>query len=346
MAGRSSGMMTPGDLAREWQSGTIHPVYGFWGPESDAKARALDRLKSLLKLDAFNLVEFPPAAGVTAAELRSALWTMPVFAERRLVALKNPKTGAEAKKILVEYLQNPSPQTVLVVFSDDSKIDAKDDIQRELSRAGKACLFAPLREGDAVEFVRRRAKEMGRELDEEAAWALVSEAGTSAAILFQEIEKAALFNAGGGMISKSDVLACLGFQKSYDPFALGRSVALRDRAAALKNLGELFAQGRPEEQAFKALYQVSAALLKQLKALRMMRAGRSREEIYKALRLHPYWDKDYLESAGRISEKAAAAALRRCLQTEADLKSKSWLDATFEIKRLVASVCRMAPRSS
>ncbi len=344
MAGRSVGMMTPGDLDRDWQSGTIHPVYGFWGSESDAKARALDRLKSLLKLDAFNVVEFPPAAGVAPAELRSALWTMPVFAERRLVALKNPKIGAEAKKILVEYLQSPSPQTVLVVFFDDSKIDAKDALQRELSRAGQTCLFAPLREGDAVEFVRRRAKEMGRELDEEAAWALVSEAGTSAAVLSQEIEKAALLNAGGVIISKSDVALCLGFQKAYDPFALGRSVATRDRAASLKNLEELFAQGRPEEQAFKALYQVSASLSKQLKASRMLRAGLSREEIFKALRLHPYWDKDYLESAGRISEKASAAALRRCLQTEKDLKSKSWLDAAFEIKRLVASVCRTERR--
>ena len=346
MAGRSSGMMTPGDLAREWKSGTIHPVYGFWGSESDAKDRALDRLKNLLKLDAFNLVEFPPATGVAAAELRSALWTLPVFAERRLVALKNPKTGSEIKKILIEYLQRPSPQTVLVIFSDDSKIDAKDELQKEIARAGKTCLFAPLREGDAIEFVRRRAKEIGRELDEEAAWALVNEAGTSATVLSQEIEKAALFNARGGIISKSDVVACLGFSKAYDPFALGRSVAMRDRAAALKNLGELFAQGRPEEQAFKALYQVSAALSKQLKALRMVRAGLSREEIYKALRLHPYWDKDYLESAGRISEKAAAAALRRCLQTEKNLKSMSWLDAAFEIKRLVASVCRMAQRSS
>ena len=339
-------MLDPKDLAREWETGAIHPVYGFWGSETDAKTRSLEELKARLKLDAFNLVEFPSAAAVPPAELRSALWAMPVFADKRLVAVKSHKPGAESKKILIEYLKNPSPQTILVVFAEDSKVDAKDELQRDLARAGRAFLFAPLREADAVEFARRRAKELGKELDEEAAWALVHEAGTNTTVLSQEIEKAALHGAGSAPILKSDIVACLGYQKAYDPFALGRAVAKRDRPSALKSLGELFSQGRPDEQAFKALFQISSSLAKQLKAKRLVRANRDREEIFKALRLHPYWDKDYLEAASRVSEPAATAALRRCLQTEADLKSKSWLDAAFEVRKLVAYVCRTASRSA
>ena len=35
--------------------------------------------------------------------------------------------------------------------------------------------------------------------------------------------------------------------------------------------------------------------------------------------------------------------LSRCVQTEADLKSKTWLDAKIELERLVVDLCPLAP---
>ena len=327
------------NLLKEWQAGQFRPVYYFVGEDASARAEAAARLKAALQPDSFNYSEFSgdiaPQVGAVVAEAM----TLPVFAPWRLVVVASAKLPAEARAALIGYLKEPSPNTALVLFSEERKLDPRDALVKAASAAGTVCLFRPLREDEAVARLQAAAGRAGKRLSAEAAEALVAEAGTDWTILRSELEKAALFAADAPEISPEHVAACLGFHKTSDPFALPRLIQRRRLAESLTHLRRLFAEGKPEDQAFRALAQITGAVHKQLRAQRMLQAGKSSVEIFAALRLQSYYDKDYLT----VLRPLGAARLRRdlgtCLRAETALKSRSWLSAPQEIERLVVDIC-------
>jgi len=328
-----------GDLLKGWQAGQFLPVYYFVGEDASARVEAAAQLKARLKPDSFNCSEFSGEVAPQIAAILSEAMTLPVFADRRLVVVESPKLLAEAKAALVGYLKAPSPSTTLVLFSEERKLDPRDALTKAAAAAGAVCLFRALREEDAVARLQAEAQKSGRRVSADAAEALVAEAGTDWMILRQELEKAALFAAQSPEIGPEHVAACLGYQKAADPFALPRLIQTRQLKACLTHLRRLFAEGKPDEQAFRALGQISAAVLKQLRAKRMLKAGRPESDVFSALRLHSYWDKDYLTFLRRLGEPRLRRDLDACLEAEVSLKSRSWLAPRQEIERLVVDLC-------
>lgn len=332
--------LKPADLLKEFKAGKLRPVYYLFGEEAAAKAQALDQLRELFKGDTFNLCEFSGDPDQEAPAIVSECSTLPVFSDKRLVIAKNPKLLADARETLAAYLKDPLPSTTLVLFSDDRKPDARDALAKAAAAAGAVCVFSPLKEEEALDKLKACAKAAGKTLSDEAATALVAEAGTDWGVLSQELEKAVLYAGKSKEISGDDALAVLGYRKAADPFALSRLVAERKLAESLAHLRRLFDGGKTEDSAFRALAQISAAVTKQVKAKRLIKAGVPSESILGKLRLHPYWDRDYLRQLGKFHEKRLARDLKRCLMTEADLKSKTWLDPRLELERLVVDLSR------
>ncbi|HAM35318.1 MAG TPA: DNA polymerase III subunit delta [Elusimicrobia bacterium] len=327
------------DLLKEWKAGRFRPVYYFIGEDASARAEAAAELKSMLNPDSFNLADFPGQSDVQPEIVVSEALTLPVFADRRLVVVRSPRIAADAKTALARYLQEPCPSTTLVLFSDERKVDPRDVLVKAASAVGAVCLFRPLKEGDAVARLQAEAQKSGQRICGEAAEALVAEAGTDWAVLRQELEKASIFAAGAVEIGREHVAACLGYHKSADPFALPRLIQARQLKASLAHLQRISSEGKPDEQAFKALGQMLSAVHKQFRAKRMLKAGQNEAQIFAALRLNSYWDRDYLAILRKLSEARLKRDLKLCLATEAALKSRSWLCAAHEVERLVVDLC-------
>ncbi|OGR96498.1 MAG: DNA polymerase III subunit delta [Elusimicrobia bacterium RBG_16_66_12] len=325
------------DLLAEWKAGKFRPVYYLFGEESAAKADAVLKLKELFKADDFNLREFTGEPNSQAAAAVTECLTLPVFAERRLVIVCSPKLPAEARAAFAEYLKSPSPTTTLVLLSEDKKPDRKDALGAAAAAAGAVGIFAPLSLDEAVERLTAEAKKAGKELASEAAALLAGEAGTDWSILAGELEKLVLFVGKEAKIGTEAVNPCLGYRKSADPWALERLVLSRDLKTCLVHLRELFADAKPEDVVFRSLAQIRGGFLKQLKAKRMLKAGLPQRDI--EVRARIFYDRDFFPRLGRVSEERLRRDLRRCLEVEADLKSKSWLDAKLELERLVVELC-------
>ena len=112
--------------------------------------------------------------------------------------------------------------------------------------------------------------------------------------------------------------------------------------ACLVYLREAFADAKPEEVVFRSLAQVRGGFLKQLKAKRLLKAGTAQREIEMKLRI--FYDNAFFARAARVSEGRLRRDLRRCLEVETDLKSKSWLDPKLELERLVVELCTPTDR--
>lgn len=326
-----------GDLLKEWETGLLRPVYYLLGEEASAKTEALARLKARFKADDFNYREFTDAEAAEAVVAEAM--TFPIFSDKRLVIVNNPKIPAAAKTAFVEYLKDPLKSTTLVLLSEEKKADLKDALTAAASRAGAVGVFSPLKEEDAQDRLVAAARQAGKILSPEAAATLVAEAGTNWSILRQELDKALLFRASAKELSQEDVVQCLGFRKSADPFALSKLIQERKLPDCLAHARRLLSDGKVEDQVFRIVSGLSQAVAKQLRAKRLLQARQAPEAILRALRLHQYWDRNYLEAVGRLDEKRLIADLKKCVATEARLKSKSWLDGRLEIEKLIVDLC-------
>ncbi len=329
--------LRPPELVKEWQAGKFRPVYYFFGEESAAKADAVLKLKALFKADDFNLCEFSGEPNSEAPAAVAEALTLPVFADKRLVIVRSPKLPAEARAIYAEYLKSPSPATTLILLSEDRRADKKDALATAAAEAGAACIFSPLTDEEAAAALTAEAKKAGKTMAPEAAEALIGEAGTDWGILAGELEKLVVYVGEGTSIDAAAALACLGYRKSADPWALEKLAQGRDLKACLGYLREAFADAKPEEVVFRSLAQVRGGYLKQLKAKRLLKAGLPQREIETKLRI--FYDNSFFARAARVTEERLRRDLRRCLEVETDLKSKSWLDSKLELERLVVELC-------
>ncbi|MBI3549551.1 MAG: DNA polymerase III subunit delta [Elusimicrobia bacterium] len=328
--------LSPASARSEWKVGKFREVYYLVGEDTAAKAEAAQALKAALKPDAFNLNEFSEAAP-DPQDVISAALTPPMFADRRLVVVKSVKLGAEAKRTIAEYLSDPLPSTTLILFSDDRKPDFRDALCGAAAARQGIVHFKTLKDEEAERLAAELAREAGSTLDREAAKLLIEESGTDTGILKAEMAKILLFTRGRKTIGRDDVLACLGYKKEANPFDFPRILQTRDRAKTLAELERLFAD---DEDPLALLYKVSHSLNRQLKAKRLKAAGKSENEIFGALRLQPFYDRDYMKWANAVPETTLIAGLKACLELEARLKSETWLDGRVELERLAAAICK------
>lgn len=336
--------LSPDEALKEWKAGKFRPVYMFFGEEPAAKTEALKALKAAFKADDFNLREFTGDMASEAHDVVTEAMTLPVFSDRRLVIARSSKIPAEAKSILNDYLKAPSAGTTLVLMSDERRPDKKDTLAAAASSAGALVIYAPLTEEAAVARLVSEAAKLGKELDPAAADALVEEAGTDWPVLAQELEKAVLFAGKAKAVTLEAVGACMGYRKNIDPWAFERLATGRDLKACMGYINDLLAEDKPESVAFATLARCRAAYLKQLRAKRLLRQGLGQREVETRLRI--FYDNTFFQRAGRVTEERLRRDLRRCLEVESDLKSKSWLDPKIELERLVVELCTPSTRLS
>lgn len=327
--------LSPAVAEKEWKSDKFRPVYLLVGEEASAKTAFLAKLRAAVKPDDFNLNEWSGEAPGGVQEAVSAALTPPMFSPRRLVILKNAKLGVEARKAIAEYLKDPLSTTVLAISVEDRKPEAKDPMTSAAAALSGVLWFKPLKEEEACARLSEAAGRTQLSIEDDAVRLLVQEAGTDWGILQAELDKIVLFVKGRDRIVKDDVVACLGYKQSSNPFDLPRILQARDRTASLRQLRRLLAEG---VEPFRILYQISGTIQKQLKAKRLVASGKDQFQIFRELRLNDYYDRDFLPQLASVSEGRLVAELRACVDLEAKLKSQAWLEAGIELERFVAAM--------
>lgn len=329
----------PAAHAKDWAKGAFKPVYYLFGEDEPAKSLFIDELKKRLAVDEFNLTELGGESEDAAAEAVGAAATPPMFSERRLVVVRRADFGAPALRALAEYLRDPLPSTVLVLASTAGWPDAKDPAAAAARALGGVVSFRAMTPEDAARRLRDEAKRLGFALEADAAELIVEESGSEWGVLRAELEKLALFVKEKGAATAEDAAQCLGWRRRVNIWDFPRAIQKRDAHQALALLKGLLEEG---EDAYSLLPKVRGALNAQLKAKRLLKAGVPQDQAFYKLGLKKGWDAGFFDWTAKVKEPQLTRALRACLETEADLKSKSWLDGAVELETLVLKACGKA----
>ncbi|MBK8228817.1 MAG: DNA polymerase III subunit delta [Flavobacteriales bacterium] len=308
-------------LMAELRGGTFRPVYILHGEEGffiDRISEEVERLALQEHERDFNQTVLY-ARDTDADQLKDVCMRYPMMAERQVVIVRELQAWRiDQVEKLEPYLAKPTPTTVLVLCYKHKKIDGRKSILKAAIKGGAAVLTSEkLREEKLPEVLVGFAKGQKRKLGAAEAQLLASHLGSDLGKAVKEVEKLCLVTEEGAAITSEVIQRFVGISKDYNVFELQNAIGARDAAKA-QRIANHFA-ANPKENPLPLTIGALNNFFSKLAMVHQLQ-GRPQNEMAAAMKVNPYFLKDYLAQArnyslGKVVE--AQRHLRAC-----DLRSK------------------------
>ncbi len=276
---------------KELSEGTPGKLYLLHGEETYLRDHYLGKLRSLLLtggMGTFNLHEVP-AREMSPRRLEEALDCLPMMAERTLVLVTDFDLFKAGEKDREEYVRllGDLPDYVCLVFVYDLipyKGDARTKLAGAIKKNGVVVNFARQDQGDLVDWVRRRFRALGKDIDSRLALDLIFLCGDLMTNLIGEIEKVGAY-AKGQRITRGDIDAVATPQLDAVVFRMTDAIGEGkfDRAAAV--LGELY---QMQEPPIKIMWSLGRQMRQIYSARLAMEQGKGAQYLAGLWGLKPY----------------------------------------------------------
>src|SRR4029079_6424901 len=129
-----------------------------------------------------SLVSDAVQSAIAAAE------QLPMMSTKRIAKIKDFAKARDADaQVLIAYLQNPSPSTVMIFIADD--LDKRKAASKVLLDTCVVVDFSPLRDAEAKTWCKTRLKDLKIAADDQVLSEIVRLVGTDVQTLSTEIDK-------------------------------------------------------------------------------------------------------------------------------------------------------------
>ena len=245
----------------------------------------------------------------------------PMMAERQVVIVKeaqdiqdiNKETGS---KLLLDYLKNPAPTTILVFCHKHKSLDKRKELGKKIDQYTTALNCKKIYDNQLPEFVAEYAREKKVSIDERAIMALCEYVGNDLHRLTNEIDKL-LITSQGDTISLEQVMSGVGISKEYNIFELQKAIIRKDTLLAnrIVNYFEANTRKNPMIPVVAFLYSFFSKLLAASQC-----PDKSDKGLVSTLKISPYAAKDYVLALRQYSTEKIIYTISSL--KEADLKLK------------------------
>jgi DNA polymerase-3 subunit delta len=327
--------LTRTELDRSLREG-LRPLYLLLGPEIYLRRVAAQTItetalsRTMLREfneSAFSLLSDPVQSAVAAAE------QLPMMSEMRVVRVRDFARLREADEdILIRYLNNPSPTTVMIFIADD--LDKRKKSSKVLLETCTVVEFSPLKDAEAKAWAKSRLKELKVSADDQVFSELIRLVGTDVQTLANELEKLASAAAGTGRITLDHVDELIGRSRELSNFELADHLMAGNRKKALETLHRLLEDGAEPVM----LVGLIAGNFHRLALGKHLLARGGREEVFRNVSLPPFKRDSYISTLQRSTAAKIARGIQ--LTAAADLAIKT-SQATPRLQ-LEMLVCELA----
>ncbi len=338
------------ELHKKLKQGNVSPLYLLYGTESflidETKHKIINAVLTEEEQD-FNLSvadmeEIPVETALEEAE------TLPFIGKKRVVLITNPifLTAQKDKskmdhnlKALERYLQNPSPDTVLMIIAPYEKLDERKKIVKLLKKNGDVLEASKADQRFTESWLDTRAAEHGVSISPQAKELLLQTAGTDLMLLSSELDKMAIYIGKGGEITAETVETLAARTLEQNIFALIDGVIGKNAEKAMRIYYDLL---RQKEEPLKILSVLAGQFRLYLHVKDLLKAGYGQKQIAGTLKVHPYRVKLAAQQAGKFSNDE----LRRLIDelAEADFGIKSGkMDKTLALELFMIKAAGPSP---
>ncbi|MBT0810260.1 DNA polymerase III subunit delta [Litoribacter ruber] len=263
----------------------------------------------------------------------------PMMAERQLVIVKEAQSisdlGKEAgDSLLLSYLQNPLPSTILVFSHKYKTLDGRKPLAKELDKKAILVKSDKVPEYKLAPWVNDYFKSKGFSIDVKAAQILAESIGNNLEVLTNEVDKMLINFSEPVEINSQHIQQFIGINKEYNNFELTKALSYRDVIKANKII-TYFAQNRKNNP----LIPIIALLYLHYSRILLVHGNKDKPDsaLASMLKVNPYFVKEYILAAknyplGKVIDNMGYLK-------EADLRSKgvdsAGLDDAQILKELV-----------
>ena len=298
-------------------------VYLLLGDDEERKARGVEKLRKGRAVEAYEAAETSPETVVSACNSHS------LFGDGSFVLVRNLDAWNAAQKARVlDYLQDPSPETDLVMLGE--KLGTREKLLAAVKSTGVVHDFKQPTGTALVRWVVGHAKKLGLELPDDIAGELVARCSDDKVRVMGEVEKLALYAEGTATLEDLEALVRPDLQSNIFRFvdALGAG----DRGEALELLEALLATG---EAPLRILYMIRRQFRLLARARSLFEEGTPRPEVASVLKIPPFVAKKLEEQARRMNEGDLERALALTLDLEGGLEGGSDLADELQVELAV-----------
>lgn len=327
--------LTRTELERSLREG-VRPLYLLLGTEIYLRrvaAQAISDLalsRTLLREfneSSFSLSGDPVQSAIAAAD------QLPMMSDTRVVRIRDFARLREAdEEILIRYLNNPSPSTVMIFTADE--LDKRKKSSKVLLDTCTVVEFGPLKDAEAKAWAKSRLKELKTTTDDSVLSEIISLVGTDVQTLFNELDKLASAAASTGRITPDHVDELIGRSRELSNFELGDHLLAGNRSKALETLHRLLEDGAEPVM----LVGLIAGNYHRLALGKHLLTRGGREEVFRNINLPPFKRDSYISTLQRSTAAKIARGIQLTAATDLAIKTSQ---ATPRLQ-LELLVCELA----
>jgi DNA polymerase-3 subunit delta len=279
--------MTLAELNRALDEGKFPPLLFLFGEESFTLERTAERIRDLAvpaESRDFNYNVYYGKEG-KAEEILDAVRTLPAFAARRLVHVKEAQnlTAAELE-VFLPYLRDPVPESILLFSAD--KVDGRKKFFQDFKKYGSLVEFKKPYDNQIPAFVKEMAREAGRLFTESALALFCKRGGSNLQELHGEMTKLFAYAGDRDLVDVDDVAAIVSDNRVDSVFDLANALGKGDAAEALRLLQRILTEGVAPLLILSMLVRHFRQLWK---TRELLDQGIASREIPKRIGINPYF---------------------------------------------------------
>ncbi|HVI70478.1 MAG TPA: DNA polymerase III subunit delta [Pyrinomonadaceae bacterium] len=314
----------------------VRPLYLLLGSEIYLRRVAVQAItdaalsRTLLRdfnESAFSLLSDPVQSATAAAD------QLPMMSDMRVVRIRDfAKLRDADEEVLIRYLNNPSPSTVMIFIADD--LDKRKKSTKVLLDVCTVVEFPPLKDAEAKAWAKTRLKELKITADEQVLSEIIRLVGTDVQTLSNELDKLASAAAGTNRITPELVDELIGRSRELSNFELGDHLMAGNRKRALETLHRLLEDGAEPVM----LVGLIAGNYHRLALGKHLLARGGRDEVFRNISLPPFKRDSYISTLQRSSAEKIARGIQLTAATDLAIKTSQ---ATPRLQ-LELLVCELA----
>ena len=317
--------LNPNQVLAELRSGKYAPVYFLQGEEPFYIDQISDYIEEHCIPEhekGFNQTVLY-GKDVNMGQVITNARRFPMMAEKQLVIVKEAKDiqdidKEEGQKLLIDYLNQPVPSTVLVFAHKHKKLDGRKPLSKEVKSKALLLTTTKLYDNQVPQWIEEYVREKGLKIEPDATRMLSEYLGTNLERQSNEINKISLNMKEGEAITAALIQKYVGINKDFNAFELQKAMAMGDvvKANRIVNYFTANIKANSPIMVIAMIYPFYAKLLMAHGA-----KDKSPANLARVLRVSPHMvSREYVPAMNRISLAKAVQCIS--ILKEADMRAK------------------------
>lgn len=304
-------------LERSFKAGSNYPCYLLYGEEVYLKKQNEQKLVSYLidPLDTMNYTVFQ-GSDVDGNKIIDLAETMPFFAEKRVILIKNSGWFKNGSEEMAQYIPQQSQSTVLLFI--ETEVDKRNKLYKLVEQSGFAIEYVRQKEKILFSWINARMKSVNKTMMDSVKGLLLDLTGENMEFIDKELEKLIAYAWDRKEITSTDLKAVCANQIEDQIFTMVRAISEKKQKVALQLYYDL--------RALKvAPIKILALINRQYQQILHLTDSKNRgikdTEIAKKWGMNDFVVRNILSQSRGYGIKEIQDALFAGIQAEEDIKS-------------------------